>query len=131
LSWSFTSDKPIYIQIVETVEKGIISQRYQPGSQLPSVRDFAILAGVNPNTMQKALAELEQRELVISRRTSGRFVTEDTHMTNKLKENFANKNIEVFLNNMQNLNISPSEAIMLIKKRIPDEEINNDTNIRV
>lgn len=77
MAWELDSDRPIFIQIVERIQMEIISGKYSPGDKLPSVRDLAAVAAVNPNTMQKALTELERTGLVYSQRTSGRFITED------------------------------------------------------
>ena len=77
MTWKFDNDKPIYLQLVEELKLKIISNELSAGSKLPSVREFAAEAGVNPNTMQRALAELEGQQLVFTKRTSGRFVTED------------------------------------------------------
>ena len=74
MSWNLDSSRPIYAQIIEKVSLNIVSGKYQPGDKLPSVRDLAAQAGVSPNTMQKALSELERENLVHSVRTSGRFV---------------------------------------------------------
>ena len=81
MEWNLDPSRPIYQQIIEKVETEIASGRYQPGQQLPSVRELALEAGVNPNTMQRALSELERGGLVTSRRTSGRFITEDGNMS--------------------------------------------------
>ena len=78
MPWNLDSSRPIYTQLVERIQLDILAGKYQPGARLPSVRDLASEAGVNPNTMQKALAELERENLVHSARTSGRFITEDT-----------------------------------------------------
>lgn len=85
MAWTLDSDRPIFLQIVERIQTDIVSGRYQPGDKLPSVRDLAAEASVNPNTMQKAFAELERTGLVYSRRTSGRFITEDCHMIEPVK----------------------------------------------
>ncbi len=83
MPWNLNSDRPIFMQIIEIIQLDIISGRYAPGEKLPSVRDLASEAAVNPNTMQKALSELERSGLVYSQRTSGRFITEDTKMIEK------------------------------------------------
>ena len=83
MAWELDSDRPIFIQIVERIQMEIISGKYSPGDKLPSVRDLAAVAAVNPNTMQKALTELERTGLVYSQRTSGRFITEDAKMIEK------------------------------------------------
>ena len=78
MAWELDSDRPIFLQIVARIQSDIITGVYPPGAKLPSVRELAVEAAVNPNTMQKAFAELERSGLVYSRRTSGRFITEDT-----------------------------------------------------
>ena len=79
MKWQFSADAPIYAQLVTQIQVGIVSGAFPPGDRLPSVRDLATEAGVNPNTMQRALTELERDGLVYSQRTAGRFVTEDSH----------------------------------------------------
>lgn len=77
MPWSFQADTPIYTQLVARLQEQIVSGAYPPGSKLPSVRDLAADAGVNPNTVQRAFAELERLGLIYTQRTSGKFVTED------------------------------------------------------
>ena len=77
MAWNLDSDRPIYAQLLERIQLQIVSGIYGPGDKLPSVRDLAAEASVNPNTMQKAFAELERSGLIETKRTSGRFVTED------------------------------------------------------
>ncbi|HIV26284.1 MAG TPA: GntR family transcriptional regulator, partial [Candidatus Scatomonas pullistercoris] len=89
MSWNLDSQRPIYVQIVERVQLDIITGRYAPGSRLPSVRELAAQAAVNPNTMQKALSELESGGLIYAQRTSGRFVTEDLEKIRGAKEQLA------------------------------------------
>ena len=76
MPWDLDDDRPIYLQLMERIQQDIISGIYKPGDKIPSVRDLALDAAVNPNTMQKALSELERSGLVYSQRTSGRFITE-------------------------------------------------------
>ena len=77
MSWSFDNTKPIYLQIMEKIKLQIVSHELEPNQQLPTVRDLASEAGVNPNTIQRALSDLEREGFVYSKRTTGRFVTED------------------------------------------------------
>lgn len=122
MPWNLNSDRPIFMQIIEIIQLDIISGRYAPGEKLPSVRDLASEAAVNPNTMQKALSELERSGLVYSQRTSGRFITEDTKMIEKLKSNLAREKIKAFLENMQKLGISKDETITLITEIMKGEK---------
>lgn len=115
MNWEFKSDRPIYTQLVEQIKLRIISEIYKPGDKLPSVRDLAAEAAVNPNTMQRALAELEKDELVYSQRTSGRFITEDQAMIKKLKNELALEEVTVFLEKMKMLGFDKEETIMFMK----------------
>lgn len=116
MSWNLDSSRPIYTQIVERIQLDIIAGKYQPGARLPSVRDFASEAGVNPNTMQKALAELEREDLVHSERTSGRFITEDTAMIEKMREELATTQIRDFFEKMRQMGFDTEKTIALIER---------------
>lgn len=121
MPWNLDSDRPIFIQIIEKIQMDIISGVYQPGDKLPSVRDLAREASVNPNTMQKALSELERTGLVYSQRTSGRFITEDIKMIDQLKADLAKEVISQFLEHMQNLGFQTEETLSLISETIKGE----------
>ena len=97
MAWNLDSDRPIYSQILERIQMQIAAGIYEPGEKIPSVRELAADAGVNPNTMQKALAELERRNLVVTLRTSGRVVTEDLNMIRETKNQLAKEQIDDFL----------------------------------
>ena len=107
---------PLYVQLMNLLEKDIQSGVYQPGDKLPSVRDLAAQAGVNPNTMQKALSELERENLVHSARTSGRFITEDKDMIEKMREELASTQIKEFLNKMSQMGFDYNKTIALLEK---------------
>ena len=116
MSWKLDSNLPIYTQIVGHIQLQIVAGRYQPGDRLPSVRDLAAEAAVNPNTMQKALTELERSGLVHSQRTSGRFITEDTTMIESMKEKLATDRIRDFLDAMSQMGFQKKEILKLIEK---------------
>ena len=122
MPWNLNSDRPIFMQLIEIIQLDIISGKYAPGDKLPSVRDLASAAAVNPNTMQKALSELERSGLVYSQRTSGRFITEDHTMIEQLKESLAKEKIEEFLESMQQLGFQNNETITLITKTLEGEK---------
>lgn len=121
MPWNLTSDRPIFVQIIEQIQLDIISGKYAPGAKLPSVRDLAQEAAVNPNTMQKALSELERTGLVFSQRTSGRFITEDEKMIEDLKSTLAKEKIEEFLESMQRLGFQKEETISLMTETLKGE----------
>lgn len=114
MTWDLKSDRPIYLQIVEQLELDIVSGRYKPGEKFPSVRDLATEAAVNPNTMQKALAELEELELLFTQRTSGRFVTEDVEKILQAKNKLAKQQSELFFDNMCKLGLTHQEIENLL-----------------
>ncbi len=114
MEWKFKEGIPIYQQIIQSIQLLICRGEYPPGGKLPTVRDLALEAGVNPNTMQRALAELEREGLLRSERTSGRFVTEDKEVLAKLKQDLARGYIQALFENLQGLGLSPEEIPALI-----------------
>ncbi|NLA86498.1 MAG: GntR family transcriptional regulator [Clostridiales bacterium] len=122
MNWQFSSDVPIYAQLIEQIKQGIVSGEFPPGERLPSVRDLATQAGVNPNTMQRALTELERCELVFSQRTAGRFVTEDQKMIEEAKRGLAKTQIRSFLAAMVNLGYKKEEILEMISHQAQKEE---------
>jgi len=114
MPWEIKSDRPIYPQLVEHIETMIFSGRYPPGSRLPSVRDIAQEAAVNPNTMQRALSKLEEDGLILTHRTSGRSITEDADMIKKAKTKLAKDQIIEFLVNMQKLGFEKKEILSIL-----------------
>lgn len=122
MAWNLDSDRPIFLQIVERIQLDIISGKYSPGDKLPSVRDLASEAAVNPNTMQKAFTELERTGLVYSQRTSGRFITEDVNMIEELKASLAKEEITHFLEQMKKLGFSQPEIIALMNQTMKGDK---------
>lgn len=122
MAWNLNSDRPIFIQIVERIEMDIISGKYKPGDKLPSVRDLAAEAAVNPNTMQKVFSELERTGLVFSQRTTGRFITEDTSMIDELKSTLAKDKITELLSFMQQLGFQENEILAMIDQTMKGEK---------
>ena len=122
MPWNLDSSRPLYLQIIERVQMDIITGRYQPGDKLPSVRDLAQEAAVNPNTMQKALSELERSGLIYSQRTSGRFITEDKELIHQMKKELAAAEVSAFVAHMKQLGITPEEIRQLLAETIEEEE---------
>ena len=125
MQWQFSNDAPIYTQLIQHIKIGIVTGVFPPGERLPSVRDLATEAGVNPNTMQRALAELERDGLVYSQRTAGRFVTEDNTMINAAKRSLAQRHVKTFLEAMLQLGFQKEEIISLISQELGEEEGNH------
>ena len=122
MAWILDDTRPIYLQIEDLIKTNIIAGVYQPGQKLPSVRDLAAEASVNPNTMQKALTELERSGLVYTQRTSGRFITEDISKMTELKEQLAREQIQLFLKNMEQLGLSRDDIRRLLEEEWREEE---------
>ena len=121
MAWNLDSDRPIYSQILERIQMQIAAGIYEPGEKIPSVRELAADAGVNPNTMQKALAELERRNLVVTLRTSGRVVTEDLNMIRETKNQLAKEQIDDFLKRMKALGFEREDILIMLKKETGGE----------
>ena len=121
MQWDINSERPVYLQLIEQIQARIISGYYKPGDKLSSVRELATETKVNPNTMQKALSELERTGLIYTNRTSGRFITSDETMIQKLKEQSAREQIKEFIERMKLLGYPPGETLTLITKVIQDE----------
>lgn len=114
MQWEINRDKPVYLQLVEHIQAGIISGEYRPGDKLPSVREMAAKAMVNPNTMQRAMAELEREGLVYANRTAGRFITSDEDLIKNLKKQYITQILQEFLERMKQLGLELDEIISYI-----------------
>ncbi len=122
MDWNFRNDQPIYSQLTLRLTEAIVSGIYAPGEKLPSVRELALEAGVNPNTVQRSLTELEREGLVFSQRTAGRFVTENENMIVNAKLRIADERVSEFLRSMKTLGCGRQEIISLIEGAKEDEE---------
>jgi DNA-binding transcriptional regulator YhcF (GntR family) len=120
MTWEFDNNKPIYLQLLDILKFKIISGELPAGSKLSSVRDMAEEAGVNPNTMQKALAELERENLVYSQRTSGRFVTDDEEKIKSMREEVANIEIKSLSEVLIKLGYEKNELVAVITKSLEE-----------
>lgn len=116
MAWKLDSDRPIYTQILEVITIRIITGQYGSGDKLPSVRELAAEAGVNPNTMQKAMAELEKSGLVTTQRTSGRTVTEDRELVQQMQKDMAMKQVSEFVYKMEKLGFDKKGVEELLSK---------------
>lgn len=121
MQWDFNSDVPVYLQITEQIKFCIAVGKLKAGDKLMSVRELAAEAEVNPNTMQKALSGLEREGLLYTHRTAGRFVTEDSVLIAKLREELAAEQVSSFLKNMGKLGYSVSQSAEMLKK-FPDKK---------
>lgn len=116
MAWKFSSDKPVYLQISDRIIKKILSGEYPAGEQIPTVRQIALEAAVNPNTVQHAFSELENEGLIISKGTMGRFVTEDTEVVSYCRRKMAEQFVSEFAKNMEQLSVTKEQAIKMIEE---------------
>ena len=121
MSWNFDEKSPIYIQIAKHIKMKIISQEIKSGDQLPTVRELAEEAGVNPNTMQRAFSELEQEGMVFSKRTSGRFVTEDEKLIKQKRHELATEELQSFVQNMHHIGFDTSDIIAVLESYVKEK----------
>ena len=122
MHWQFDSDTPIYLQLVEKIRLKIAAGEYAAGMRLPAVRDFALETGVNPNTMQRALTELERLGLVYSQRTAGRFVTEDAERIARERNDYAAGLARQFSRKIAELGFTRAEMLALFEEQEGTEE---------
>lgn len=116
MEWTFKEGLPIYTQIIEQMKMRIASGAYRPGAKLPSVRELAVEAGVNPNTMQRAFAELEREGLLYAVRTSGRFITEEDSVLSNLQKSLGRNFIADLFNNLDKLGMSKEEIVSAVEQ---------------
>lgn len=121
--FEFDNNIPIYIQLVEQITINIISGGLAPGERLPSVRDLAFDTKVNPNTMQKALAELEEMGLIFTERTNGKFVTTDVNLIEQIRKEYADMQTRRYLKNMSRLGFDVSATVEYIDKTEGEQNV--------
>ncbi|HHW95384.1 MAG TPA: GntR family transcriptional regulator [Mogibacterium sp.] len=120
MEWNFEPGIPIYSQIIDELTMRIARGEYALGEKLPSVRELALEAGVNPNTVQKALSEMERSGLVYTERTSGRFVSREKKIMEKLRSNLAEKYIEEFLEKLTGIGMDKKEIKEAVMERLKE-----------
>lgn len=116
MDFNFDNERPIYVQLVEQIRIKIISGQYKMNEKLPSVRDFATMAKANPNTVQRALLELEKEGIIYTESTSGKFVTNDEKVINDIKNNIINDKVLTLMNDMESLGIKKEDIIKFLNQ---------------
>lgn len=116
MAWNFSSGRPVYLQIAERIKLSVFSGEYKSGEQIPSVRQLALEAAVNPNTVQHAFAELENDGIIISQGTMGRYVTEDTSVIEVCRKKMAEQTVKDFLANVSKLSVDRTELLKMIEE---------------
>lgn len=120
MAWALDSDRPLYAQLVERLKLAVLAGRFPPGGRLPSVRDLAAEAGVNPNTMQRALSALESEGLVTTQRTAGRMVTEDGALIERCRAALARERTCAWREAMAELGYGPEALPALLQNEIAE-----------
>ena len=121
MKWDFKSGVPIYQQIIRVLRTQIASGRYPPGSRVPAVRDLALEAGVNPNTMQRALAELERDGLLETVRTTGKFVTQDEELISRIRNELAAESIRALIGNLKSLGLTEDQILAEVERSMKSD----------
>ena len=116
MDYIFDNERPIYVQLVEKLRIEIVSGKLKLGERIPSVRELALTTRVNPNTMQKALAELENEGLIYTERTNGKFVTHNKELIEKVKRKLAEEKVNNYINDMKNIGITYEEAVQYLQE---------------
>lgn len=127
MAWKFDNKIPIYIQISNIIKSQIVTKQLQSGDQLPTVRDLAEIAGVNPNTVQRALSDLETEGFVYSVRTTGRFVTDNTELIQQTRIELAQKELDSFVTNMLNLGFEKIDLVAQLEEFLKGETYGQTT----
>ena len=124
LQWNFSGNRPVYIQIMEQIRGAILSGEFQPGSRVPPVREFAAQAQVNPNTMQRAMLELEREGLLIAQGTLGRFVTDNPNILEAMRQKARSAVIRSCAAQFRAVGLTMEQAANMLLT-LNDEEENN------
>lgn len=116
LAWEFSNDRPIYVQVSDQIVSGILTGTFKMGEKLPSVREFAIIASVNPNTVQKAMSELESVGLIETQRNTGKYVTQEGSIIEMARKKRGELLASEFLKNMAALGYTSEQTISLLEE---------------
>ena len=114
MSWTFTNDRAIYLQLMEYIERDIVSGTMAPGARMPSVRELASIAGISPNTVQRAMYEMERTGLLLSRGTEGQYITDDRARIDTMRQDLARQKVADFYQDMQHLGFTLDEVETLL-----------------
>lgn len=120
MPWELNDGRPLYLQLADHIKKDILSGMYHPGDKIPSVRELAVLASVNPNTMQKALTELESLGIIYTNSTAGKYITEDINLLQALRKQTANAEIHIFLSHMQQIGFSSDDVLLTLQETLEE-----------
>ena len=115
-SVNFDNERPIYMQLVEQLKIWIISGKIEPGDRIPSIREMAIGLKINPNTIQKGLVELENQGFIYTERTNGKYVTNDSELIEKLKDEYAMTLAKSYFQGMKRIGLGKADSIKYLER---------------
>ena len=115
MNWKFSGDRPVYQQIMENIRGAILRGELSPGGKIPSVRDLAAEAQVNPNTMQRALSEIENTGIIYTKRGDGRYVTEDTGKIAEVRNSYVAEKTRGLVESVKALGLTVNEISEAVK----------------
>ena len=118
MAWTFKSGQPIYLQIADIIKRDIFVGKYSAGDKLPGVRELAMLAAVNPNTIQHAMNLLEEEGILVTPSTAGRFVTDDAETLARLRDVFAEEQCREFVSGLRSVGLDPSQILLTVERVI-------------
>lgn len=122
MDWNISAGRPVYLQLIEQLQAAIVAGTLPAGARVPPVRELAAEAGVNPNTMQRALQDLEGRGLIQTQRTAGRTVTTDTRLLEELRSGQARALAKTFWRQMQTLGLDAEQVQALLQQIVQEED---------
>ncbi|HJC55156.1 MAG TPA: GntR family transcriptional regulator [Candidatus Gemmiger stercoravium] len=122
MDWNISAGRPVYLQLIEQLQAAIVAGALPAGARVPPVRELAAEAGVNPNTMQRALQDLEGRGLIQTQRTAGRTVTTDTRLLEELRSGQARALAKTFWRQMQTLGLDAEQVQALLQQIVQEED---------
>ncbi len=129
MKWHFENGQPIYLQIVSQMKMAVIRGQYPPGSRIPSVRDLAMEAGVNPNTVQRALSVLEDEQLIVTQRTAGKSITEDNERILALRRSTSKEILDECITRLEAIGLTHDEIAASISAYIKNgKDTTNEQN---
>lgn len=123
MNWKFTADQPVYQQIMSAVRGAILAGEWLPGDRIPSVRDLSAQASVNPNTMQRALTELEREGILVGAGTTGRMVTADPEILSDMKVRIQDELVREYAAKFAAIGLTPAQAAQLFLQMDVDKEV--------
>ena len=121
MAWTFKNGRPIYLQIADIIKRDIFVGKYAAGEKIPGVRELALAAAVNPNTVQHAMNLLEEEGILVTPSTAGRFVTEDAETLAPLRDAFAESECREFVSGLDSIGLDREQILLVVSRVLEDK----------